>query len=109
MTRKIAFYGKGGIGKSSCGNSPRITMDDYPKHRKNIADSFMAFLSVNSKIGSTGGSMQKLRGQPLSANPLFLLASPSRFERPAPSLGGKCSILLSYGDVLKADEIYQSC
>jgi hypothetical protein len=26
------------------------------------------------------------------------LASPRRFERPAPSLGGKCSILLSYGD-----------
>ena len=32
---------------------------------------------------------------------LILLASPSRFERPAPSLGGKCSILLSYGDVSK--------
>ncbi len=26
------------------------------------------------------------------------LASPRRFERPTPSLGGKCSILLSYGD-----------
>ena len=28
------------------------------------------------------------------------LASPRRFERPTPSLGGKCSILLSYGDNL---------
>ena len=33
------------------------------------------------------------------ANPLIVMASPSRFERPAPSLGGKCSILLSYGDL----------
>jgi hypothetical protein len=34
----------------------------------------------------------------ISRKPLILLASPRRFERPTPSLGGKCSILLSYGD-----------
>ena len=28
----------------------------------------------------------------------YLMASPRRFERLTPSLGGKCSIQLSYGD-----------
>jgi hypothetical protein len=46
-----------------------------------------AYMQPNNK-GPTGKTCK----------PFVLLASPSRFERPAPSLGGKCSILLSYGD-----------
>ena len=41
----------------------------------------------------------KKRTYPLQDKSLFLLASPRRFERPTPSLGGKCSIRLSYGDI----------
>ena len=49
--------------------------------------------------------MQK-RLTELICKPLILLASPSRFERPAPSLGGKCSIQLSYGDVNLVPHVY---
>jgi hypothetical protein len=41
-----------------------------------------------------------------TCKPLILLASPRRFERPTPSLGGKCSIRLSYGDKWKKMNMY---